>query len=106
MQIIIEECINGHRYAKLTHDQWCPYCLPELLNEARRSLEWTQEKPTKPGYYWVKDTSHKEMRPTICKVHRYDSDAQMVVRYLSNDGEDSLIEVCGLEWAGPILPPE
>jgi len=73
-------------------------------------MNWTRERPTEEGYYWVRGMAHAK-RPMIVLVSgsKFDRAAGMTdVCFAGN------ASVCALnstnfdqaQWAGPLLPPE
>ena len=59
------------------------------------SLYWTKEKPTKPGWYWVKREYLKVMESSIQQVRIFD-DALCISNWKIPEEA---------EWAGPIPEP-
>lgn len=61
--------------------------------------EWTSEKPTKPGWYWLK-CYHK---PEVVQVVSMNGDMAIV-------GEGWDMRVRNVDrpclWSGPLVPPE
>lgn len=80
---------------------WMPKTL-EYEQACGKAMEWTKEKPSKPGHYWTRGPMWKEEythKQRIVKVRE---------RFLGDYSELS-IENCPLpnnnEWAGPITEP-
>ena len=57
-------------------------------------MEWTTEKPTKPGWYWAFH-KRRDDEPAIYKVRDYCGEMCIGNWALSD----------GILWAGPIEPP-
>lgn len=69
-------------------------------------MEWTKEKPTKPGYYWLR---RKWYDDEPVKVHRYENGgeiAELVVREIAVDTEYDINDLVDEKWSGPIEPPK
>jgi hypothetical protein len=69
-------------------------------------LTWTKEKPTKPGWYWLRlYVSRGDLgsgyRPNIAYVQDDGS-----ICFLGSESDLKIEEVLEGEWAGPIEPPE
>lgn len=64
----------------------------EAWNSLPRRLQWTKEKPTQEGWYWLKE----EGRQAIVKMTAGGMISEPFVRHVN--------EVDG-EWAGPLLAP-
>lgn len=62
-------------------------------------LEWTEEKPTAPGWYWYQLAYQEivEVFEVVASRH------SMRVRF--GDGSVRSIASCSGEWSGPIPPP-
>lgn len=59
-------------------------------NALPRTLSWTQEPPTKPGWYWAR-FSDKTGKPRLLEIQEYNlKTAQRITEW---------------EWAGPIPQP-
>ena len=64
-------------------------------------MEWTDKKPTKPGWYWARWQNHIEI------TYVYDYKGELACQWVGNNGAyflESEREV--EEWAGPIPEPE
>jgi len=61
-------------------------------------MYWTKDQPTKPGWYWQRDTrpSLKEA-PTINYIRYYDGKLCIMNWEIPNEN---------IEWAGPIPEPK
>ena len=103
--------IIGHAY-----DSWSTYCNncvtegPEQITEELaikawnalpRKLQWTHEKPTVPGYYWIHAPSTGNTK--ICEVEK--QNGAMCFRLLY-DWRTINILPKDTKWAGPIPMPE
>jgi hypothetical protein len=64
-------------------------------------MKWTQNKPTKPGYYWYKEIGWKDK--IIVSVYGYDND-DLEMFYFGKLDSDYLREINPnvALWAGPI----
>lgn len=73
-------------------------------------MEWTKEKPTEPGWYWLIEELKKDKNPTMARmaVHHYDGNkTQLIFKRISDIGVQSLEELRGKnDWLGPIEVPE
>lgn len=70
-------------------------------DEARAGLVWSDESPTEPGCYWIKESGFPE---GVANVHE---DAGGRMRVIWASGHSSLVsDVLHCQWAGPIAPPE
>lgn len=70
-------------------------------------MEWTTDKPTKPGWYWIHG-DHMLLRhhkgPFAVLVSMYSGDLVFTVPFM--DYTDPVWhETDGLRWYGPIEPP-
>jgi hypothetical protein len=65
-------------------------------------MNWTTEKPNRPGRYWFRPFADLTADPAMVKV--YEEDGLLFVAWLDTDRVDALMHVSG-EWAGPIKPP-
>jgi len=80
---------------------------------ARRRLEttlpttqWTTEKPTQPGFYWLKGSTAVLQPVTVVEVfYHYDIRSQIFARFFDCECGMDVSGVDG-EWYGPLLPPE
>lgn len=60
-------------------------------NSIHTPMEWTNEKPTKPGWYWWRD-------------REFSLSGRACIRYLSSmDMDVNWGDTC--EWAGPLPQP-
>lgn len=69
-------------------------------------LTWTTDKPTKPGWYWLKwpDDDDTGKNITLTKV-RFEF-GKLEVYTIGNDEVDPLSEFGdSYQWAGPLEPP-
>lgn len=62
--------------------------------------KWTKEKPTKPGFYWLK---HKGWCGVVQIVKDYDS---VLTPGSDEDSDIGGIVAEGGLWADPLYPPE
>lgn len=69
----------------------------KIAGEWVRALKWTGEKPSMPGWYWMKNDSYLT-GPTVTMIHQHQLDDWG--RYLKSSG----LKGDG-EWAGPIEEP-
>lgn len=70
-------------------------------------MQWTKEKPTTSGYYWVKDKGEI----TIALITINDNPNDSTVLFMGEDREwpDTFkgdAEFKNAEWMGPIQPPK
>ena len=63
-------------------------------------LEWSDEPPEEPGWYWVQYKIHPLNHKTICEV--YESATGFRVR---NHHAPKVDEMENRQWAGPIPEP-
>ena len=66
------------------------------------SLTWTTEQPTKPGWYWWRDSEASEAQ--VVRVCVADDDVLGLRAETVN--WDCLVCECDGEWAGPIEEPK
>lgn len=88
----------------------CDYCrtvdvIERAIQQARAPLRWTRETPTKPGYYWFRNTTerYRESRstPEIMQLRLY---AGRLALGNSTVKGFTLLETG--EWIGPLEVPE
>ena len=71
-------------------------------------MKWTEETPTKEGYYWARDTTDF-VGPRILHIIKNSGDNKL---YIGEDTEWDLLSYYveridpNLEWYGPIKPPK
>jgi hypothetical protein len=69
-------------------------------------VKWTRERPTAPGWYWIRcpmgPTERGEWRTELVEVRAYPG--ELVVFVSTWITGRPLGEFAG-EWAGPLLPP-
>ena len=63
-------------------------------------MNWTKDKPTKPGIYWV----CCEEVVTICEVCQEGKGLE--VTYMGDETYDDLNWMKNCSWLGPLMPPE
>jgi hypothetical protein len=70
-----------------------------------QELTWTAEKPTKPGVYWIRGSGKGR--------YTYDAESgplmvskDLEVFAFGNDECEPVADIEGLEWLGPLAPPE
>jgi hypothetical protein len=85
--------------------------LHEMLRWLHKpKLNWTSEKPTKPGWYWFKSDTHSALvllrEGTVPDAGLW-ADEGEDVQYNEGhqDGVHDYITNLAGQWAGPILPP-
>lgn len=67
-------------------------------------MKWTTEKPTEPGWYWMREIGKPQFPPIIRQVKRA---APLGVLVLVTWSSSCVIsEIDYAEWAGPIELPE
>jgi hypothetical protein len=67
-------------------------------------MNWTNEKPTEPGWYWNKSIATTAL--SICLIFRCTFDENLRVSFIGHNNS-KLLEKCeSCFWAGPIEPPE
>jgi hypothetical protein len=62
-------------------------------------MNWTADKPTKPGWYWYRGGSDGH---TVKVLHFIDDDGDGP--YIATSEDLTLNDLDG-EWAGPVEPP-
>lgn len=71
-------------------------------------MEWTTDKPTEPGYYWIYTIPNWEDKPEIFCV--YVNIIRGIISFAIPAGgyesEDSIEPERTTHWMGPILMPE
>lgn len=70
-----------------------------MWNSIPRSLRWTKEVPTKPGYYWNRNPD--ELRG--CVVEVFEWGGKFYAFYPGNEVEEEISP--DDEWAGPLEMP-
>ena len=66
------------------------------------AIRWTKDKPTAPGFYWIRNGFYDD----ICIVHVWrSSQDELVVFYPGNEAEREFWEIPNAEWAGTIQEP-
>jgi len=69
-------------------------------------MRWTTEKPTEPGFYWLRGSPAIEEPATIVEVfYHHHIRSQVFVRFFDRECGMDVSGVDG-EWCGPIQPPE
>ena len=63
------------------------------------AMNWTTDKPTKPGWYWYRGECDGH---TVKVIHFIDDDGDGP--YLATSEDVALHDLDG-EWAGPVEPP-
>jgi len=72
----------------------------------RPTMQWTTEKPIRPGFYWLKGSTAVSKPVTVVEVfHHYDIRSQIFVRFFDCECGMDVSGVDG-EWYGPLQPPE
>ena len=72
----------------------------------RPKLAWTAERPTEPGFYWLKGSTAILQPITIVEVfYHCDIRSQVFVRFFDCECGVAVTGVDG-EWYGPLSPPE
>lgn len=70
-------------------------------------MEWTTEKPTKPGWYWWR-AQQPDWPPEMCLVFN-DSRKNKLIALFSNNNDCETVQMDEFEhtplWAGPIPEP-
>ncbi|HJT19881.1 MAG TPA: hypothetical protein VJ746_05400 [Nitrospira sp.] len=77
-----------------------------------QSLSWTSEKPTQPGWYWVRNLRVPLLRGKYREVERFgvvevlrdQTGSELYVSVTGSDWMSEIVKVEG-EWAGPLEPP-
>jgi len=95
----------GERFRRPTaeeFDRYVPVEMPDLALQnsspkANEGLVWSQDRPTAPGYYWLKELA---ARPFIVEVENVRGGG-VEVWYMGNESSYPIATVNG-EWAGPI----
>lgn len=64
-------------------------------------MKWTDERPTKPGWYWWRSDTRTLM--VVCYVEMSERDG--CVSFAYGERYRLLSEMKG-QWAGPIMEPE
>lgn len=63
---------------------------------------WTKEKPTKPGFYWLRGVREK---PCVAEVCKGPLDDHFTVTLTGNEDCFPFHELPNAEWSDPIEPP-
>lgn len=63
-------------------------------------LKWTKDKPTAPGFYWMRN----EQAVSVVEVWKGPR-GELVVLYPGDEVEKGFLEIPDAEWAGPIPEP-
>ena len=66
-------------------------------------LNWTSEKPKRPGWYWYRDVTTPETVGIIQLMVDQDGQLMDVDDFRSRSLTDERYE--NFEWAGPLEPP-
>jgi len=71
------------------------------------ALTYTRERPTKPGWYWLRRLGMEPGEETIVQVYAWNAPGQekLAVSYGGMVSTESKI-FDGAQWAGPIPEPE
>ena len=67
-------------------------------------MEWTKERPTEPGWYWMRRPGEDLQ---VVEVRQFNGGLKIMNHeqpYLSKDLNDPRLEQA--EWAGPLKVPE
>jgi len=68
-------------------------------------MNWTTDKPTKPGWYWYKGEDHDMFHADgIAIVEVIKEEDWLVCRHSNSDNE--WIEDSQAQWAGPLEMPK
>jgi len=73
-------------------------------------LMWTQQKPTRPGWYWMLDPSQEPNLPTIVQVV-FDGETRRWLalipasHYPKTSGRELALPSVDAMWAGPVEVP-
>jgi len=68
-------------------------------------MNWTTDKPTKPGWYWYKKEDHDMFHADgIAIVEVIKEEDWLVCRHSNSDNE--WIEDSQAQWAGPLETPK
>lgn len=62
---------------------------------------WTKEKPTKPGFYWMR--SFRDFHDD--KAHAVQLDDNKCVWFIGSELDYPMSDFPNSEWSGPIEPP-
>lgn len=81
-------------------------------NSIPRRLRWTKETPTKPGWYWFRNTNQRDVH-VVCIAYEWDEhmvDLELVAWFALeppyNWHSPHIVARMDGEWAGPIPEPE
>lgn len=69
-------------------------------------MTWTDEKPTKPGWYWRRETTESAYRPVEIVLANYTGPLELWMKDASEMRPLDAVAIEGGEWAGPLDPPE
>lgn len=64
-------------------------------------MKWTSEKPTKPGYYWLRGA---DADAQLVRVYRARLSGAMRVE--SIEGWNDVVDDISCQWAGPLEEPQ
>jgi len=68
-------------------------------------IQWTTEKPTRPGFYWLKGSAAVAKQIMIVEVfYHHHIRSQIFVRFFDCECGMDVSGVDG-EWYGPLRPP-
>lgn len=70
-------------------------------NALPRALEWTDEPPKVPGWYWCRD-AEREIR--LCQLENFVGGPRLFICGISKHTFPD--ELTGIQWAGPIPEPQ
>lgn len=74
-------------------------------------MEWTRDKPTVPGFYWLKRDDYEEFNRVILyevAIAKVEQDflKDRLIAYATYDSESDRVEYIDGYWFGPIAVPE
>ena len=84
--------LRGFKDHSLMSPEECEQTLPDI------GLQWTQERPTKPGWYWCVGGTG------VVKIYSVVSHGERLLVVVGNLFAEMCLFSCA-HWAGPIEPP-
>lgn len=69
---------------------------PPIFGAKQEAMKWTQDKPTKDGYYWLR---RDNIEPEVMEIHNGMACEADVSFELEDDRYESAL------WFGPLTPP-
>lgn len=105
------ECHNGKFRVICKGESGCPFRMGgkwfvfpdecyDWWNAFPRTLEWTDEPPKVPGWYWCRD-AEGEIR--LCQLENFVGGPRLFICGISKHTFPD--ELTGIQWAGPIPEP-